>query len=122
MLDWYRTSARQYGDGWIRLLIDVPEFRGRLNRDQLSALEMLVRHSHLVITPQNVQWLVQLMASASATPTYVEADDVLFKAGFLKPLPLPAQYEAELDIGVIDSPLAEAIRRHIADGQRVKSL
>lgn len=122
VLDAYRDSERKYGDGWVRLLIDVPEFRGRLNRGQLDALDMLVRHSQLVITPQNAMELVRLMAIAGATPTFVQTDDVLFEAGLLKALPLPPAYEASVEIGVTDSPLAQAIRRHIADGQRLKSL
>jgi len=121
VLDWYRESERKYDDGWVRLLIDTPGFRGCLDRAQLGAIDMLVRHSQLVITHQNVPELVRLLACAGDKPTFVEADDVLFAAGMLKPLPLPPQYKTSVDVGLTVSPLAEAIRRHIADGQRLKS-
>lgn len=85
---------------WANLLIQRPELRGRLNPDQLRAVDIVFggrgRTPAREIQVNEIDRLVEVVRQCGPKPTHVEVDDGLYAAGMLNSLEVQASAPADL--------------------------
>lgn len=123
VLDEYRANSRIRGTydigKWFKVLIEIPQLRGKISQEKLSVLCSTLSHDHIDLTVENAPEFIRHMSEVPGNPTHVEMDDFLYSKGVLHAKLLSNPPEV-VDLSGAISPLALRIRQLIGDN-RVKN-
>lgn len=124
VLDEYRANPALFGSDlkWAQAPLKVPVLRNALPYDVLRAAVSILGHEKRDIDAELGAQMVGALRGLPATATYVEVDDLLYAAGIVGPEALPEAYQRQVDVGLPVSPVAERLRRLIADLVRGREL
>lgn len=123
VIAWYKGLPTKGGcvGEWFTVLLDYPEYRGKITAEKLATLAALLRNDGkmVVLTNENAPFFINLMGELQPDVTMTQMDDFMYQRGLLQVREAPLMPKAE---GVAYSPLADTLRTRLGLARKAKMI
>jgi len=120
VIEWYRANPKKVHSvgEWFSVVLERPEYRGRMSDDKLHHLANLLKWERIELTNENSPYFIRLMEELPDDASRTLVDDFLYGKGVLKPYPIGTVSGTPPDLSQAYSPFALLLRERLGESRK----